>query len=361
MLQRLNQFRAAPVPGAAFKPARAQPVFGLQAGDCLQFGAARPNPPFMQHKNRPTAGTKAAPVSPNNCLVCSAKNLLIYFGCCRDTADHVIQDALTCEIREGKHFKEDSPYFQQENSDFVELNNHFVRSFLASSGWGLNMHIQPLLLDQSDQIKQAIEARRPIWVFAEGDDHTLAVSAATDQGGKHRLAGGHAYLVTPDQRDPAQWKVVDAWAGETTLSAEQLIQNLSTMRSRQSQYNVVLSGPDHELIRVYQPEKRPASGRLPAGAEPPSEPAPASTACRQPQSGAQQVVQQAPPALGESASPGAEFAPAVKQNAKAPKPVNVDLSRWKRVTLWLKSQWLRLTESLKRWGRWLKSLVSKGQ
>lgn len=235
--------------------------------DQVYFGASSPDMPFTQNHAASTAGTLTQPVSPNNCLVCSAKNLLAYFGYPKATIDNVVHDSLQNEIKSRKYFTQDSPYYQQANQQAVELNNAFVRTFMTSSSWGLNMAIEPLRIHQLDKIRQAITDRKALWVFAEGDRQTLAANARKTTGGQHQLSGGHAYVVIPDRQQPDGWIVLDSWAGKTHLSTRQLKQNLDALKkddhSAQSQYNIVHRGPDPELMHIY--EEKPVPSVPPSG------------------------------------------------------------------------------------------------
>jgi len=295
-----------------------------QAGcDQVQFGAAEIEMPFVQNRAMPTAGTLTQPVSPNNCLVCSAKNLLAFYGYPKLTINNIVQDSLLQEIRNPQYFTQDSPYYQRESSKAVELNNDFVRSFMTSASWGLHMDIEPLRINDLDKLKKAVHDRKPIWVFAEGDAQTLAANAQTTTGGTHQLIGGHAYVVVPDKNKPDNWLIMDSWAGKTSVSSQQLLQNLEALKasgqSGQSQYNIVHRGPDQDLMAIYEgPIKKPK----PAG---PS----VSTKTSSPKN--------------KTTRPASKPSPAKQPNL------------WQKTARWFHRQWQQFTSAFKRLKNWIKS------
>lgn len=206
----------------------------------------QPTPPqimrFIQNKAASTAVTAANPISDNNCVVCSVKNLMAYLGSDQVNTNHMMT-LLGETIKPGEVIPPGtpSPHFPMPGSTNVELNPQFFRHYIETN---LGMRFTPYTRHALADINDAIDRRRPIWVFADqADGHTLAVSANAEDGGKHYLSQGHAYMVVPITGTTDKWAILDSWAGETELTTANLKRNLNTMTSNASVYNVVENNP----------------------------------------------------------------------------------------------------------------------
>ena len=281
--------------------------------------------PFKQDRRHSSGGTPEQPVSPNNCLVCSIKNLLAYYGHAPTTVDHCIQTLLTTEAKAPRN-QDCAPTYVL--ADAVELNQAFVLDCLTNPQHGLNMRIDRYHLSDMQEILSAINQRLPILVCALGghphDSHTVATDAPK-QG--HDLFGDHTYAVVPDRAHAGQWLVLDPGKKTPTrLSTRQLQHNLSTMFTEQSLYCVIRKPPDEARIQAYSTGMKNDHQTSVAKAETVSPINPQTTA---------------PPKADNSTG---------KPN---PKP-----DMFSRFSHWIGRQWTQLTNACKRFGQWLKQLFA---
>ena len=279
--------------------------------------------PFQQDHSLSDAGTAENPISPNNCHICSLKNLLVYYGFPPETAGNCIQTILTTEAKRAANNKSEMPTFPNpDNPAEQELTTSFVLNCLSNPN-GLKMGIEIYdRANSNNRILENIESPqpKPFLVCANADRETSANSnqnvqrtyipethtLATDAPGKgHDLDGDHAYLVVPVRGHAQQWKVLDPWKREPTpIDTKQLKINLrQTPTANQTQYWVITSPPDESCVKLYTPN------------------APAKTHASNSKNGPKKTV----------------FA---------------------RVADWFKTQWHKVINAFKAFGRWLKKPFS---
>jgi hypothetical protein len=288
---------------------------------------------FRQDKTQGTAGDIKNPISPNNCVVCSVKNLLSQYGCGPRQINHLIHHHLFEEYRARaqRNFENrNNPNYQYEQLTSPEelgqhnLNPTFLTSVLSK---GLEMDVDSYHIHENKAaIVNAILRRTPILVFAsERDPHTLA--------GKP-LQEGHAYLVWPSQnKDSQEWVIQDSWNDEQPISTKELLKNLDRMHAPSSVYNVINGWPNPEII----------NGILDAG---PIEAGASAQPSTHPQQSA--TLRQEPAEASTSASKPAQAAPE--------KPTSKPGSGFQKFRQWLKTRWdgikqfwQTLTQRIKNW------------
>jgi hypothetical protein len=316
----------------ALPPVSSNTFRNQQAADQIHFGAIGPDPdmPFRQIGSNYT-GTQAQPVSPNNCQVASAKNLLVYYGFSPRTVDNCLQTRLTTEASDSENEDEFSPTYPhidhrgKTNPNKIELNQNFVLECLTNPH-GLQMDIDPYRRKGKAEIKKAIDEGLSFMVFAKNgpgnDTHTLAASGP-NQG--HDLGDEHAYTVIPDRANPGQWKVLDSLKERPTgLNADELKRNLDTMKSENSVYCIVRNGPNRASVEIYNPDAKNNN----TDSTTPVEPQPATSS------------NVSPPIKDKK--PSSSF----HKNAKK--------GIFSRMGDWFKRQWNKLKDVSKRFWQWLK-------
>jgi hypothetical protein len=177
---------------------------------------------FIQDRNQPFRVTRDNPLSENNCIVCSFKNMLDYF----DYSETKIQKTL-----EDVRLKiPQDPNNLYETSNGVELNYQFLLSQLKEQLGRQEDFEAYTKKGQADKIKQAIDARKPIWIVSsEKTTHTLAVESAKLDNGKHVLTDGHSYIIVPFKGTQDEYLVLDSLAGVTKLTTKELKKNLDAI------------------------------------------------------------------------------------------------------------------------------------
>lgn len=282
----------------------------------VRFGMA-----FWQDKGQSQEGSLKNPISPNNCVICSIKNLLSDYGYDETKINELIHKHLLADYHAREQLSRENPnnphadIFEKivfpDERNIYSVNTFALKKILSE---GLGMSVREYTIPQHQaKIVDAILNRKPLLVFQTPDDqwpdqHTLA-------GPDVKLEVGHAYLVWP-QKDSQKWAVQDPWNGERIISTETLLDNLELMKWENTVYNVIEKAPKPEIINGILDSDPSDTGANPHKSTSPQQSA---------------ALRQEPAEASTSASKPAQAAPE--------KPTSKPGSGFQKFRQWLRTRW----------------------
>lgn len=335
--------------------------------DQVHFGNGQTEAgPVRYQQHGPSWVLEKYPVTGNNCQICSVKNMLRHFGlqpaAIEDIMDKGLKPFLLEEIpvpnNPGLKHKRGLFIDDPDYPERYEINPEALREFLTGKlgmrlDQGLTLGLQNNNRDEETQrqfLDQCVEicgATSPLLI---GLGSNVPNPNGTRTGQKY----GHAIFAYPVPGADT-WHIVDSEKDQISILSRDAFENyiLNSAYQHQVQLFRVLEGPKPEKIAQFsRPEASPeTTGSVKTPSESVEEPKPLEESSEAP----------------EIASP----IETPSETAKTPKPSSAQETEAKpeqskpgwtqRLGQWFKDQWNSLTQSLKRFGNWIKSWFSSNK